>query len=57
MKQVKFDGDVWNVLGEGAKRDGKIYLHLASTTRFRQQRNGQNPVQMCDWFPVEILTA
>jgi len=48
MITIKHDGDTWNILSEGATRDGKTYCHLASTTRFRQQRNGANPVQICD---------
>jgi hypothetical protein len=52
------DGDTWEILSEGASRDGKTYCHLASTTRFREQRNGRNPVQIGDWIENErILSA
>lgn len=54
-KEISHDGDVWRVVGTGAVRDGKIYLHLASTTRFRQQRNGPYPNQMADWIPLDDL--
>jgi hypothetical protein len=52
---INHDGDTWRVLSEGAYRDGKFYCHLASTTRFRQQKNGQNPIQMCDWVSSKKL--
>lgn len=57
MKQqtIKYDGDTWRVLSTGAERDGKIYAHLASMTRSRKQRNGENPIQICDWVPTELL--
>jgi hypothetical protein len=56
-KTIKHDNDTWRVLGVGAKRDGMVFVHLASTTRFRQQRNGKCPIQMADWLPVEVLEA
>ena len=44
------DGDTWRVMGVGTTRDdGKTLLHLASTTRFRKQKNGNYPVQITDW--------
>lgn len=52
---ITLDGDVWEIIGEGATRDGKTYCHLASTTRFRKQKNGQCPVQMCDWIENDWL--
>lgn len=56
--RIKHDGDTWEILGEGAPRDGKTYCHLASTTKFREQRNGRNPVQISDWIENErILSA
>ena len=48
--KIEIDGDVWVILSLGVERDGKRYAHLASTTRFRQQRNGKVPVQMCDFI-------
>ena len=50
MTTIQHDGDTWNIAAEGVTRDGKTYCHLVSTTRFRQQRNGKNPVQICDWI-------
>jgi hypothetical protein len=55
MITIQHDGDTWNILGEGATRDGKTYCHLASTTQFRQQRNGKNPVQICDWIDHAVI--
>lgn len=46
-KIITHDGDTWKVLSTGTIRDGKIYVHLLSTTRF--------PVQICDWVPVELI--
>ena len=55
---IPHDGDTWRILGQGATRDGKTYCHLASTTQFRQQRNGPYPVQVCVWIdPAVILSA
>ncbi|UOF79759.1 N-6 DNA methylase [Caudoviricetes sp.] len=54
-KELVIDGDTWRVVNVGFEADGKIYLHLASTTRFRQQRNGQCPVQIADWFSIEAV--
>lgn len=56
MQQIKLNGDTWNVAGRGVEVDGKVFLHLSSATRFRAQKNGKRPVQMCDWVPVETLT-
>ncbi len=48
---LEVDGDKWRIVGVGATNDeGKTYLHLASITRFRQQRNGLVPVQKGDWM-------
>jgi hypothetical protein len=48
---IEIEGDTWKVIGIGfTNEEGKTYLHLASTTRFRQQRNGKVPVQMADWL-------
>lgn len=57
MVTIQHDGDTWNILSEGATRDGKTYCHLASTTRFRQQRNGKNPVQICDWIDHAVILS
>lgn len=50
------DGDDWKVVGVGAvNEDRQVYLHLASLTRFRQQKNGNSPVQMAEWFPLSLF--
>lgn len=57
-KTVQHDGGEWQVIGTGVTReDGKTYCHLASTTQFRQQRNGRNPVQMADWVDLRDPVA
>jgi hypothetical protein len=44
---ITFEGDTWLIAGKGVVNDaGETYCHLSSTTRFRQQRNGKNPVQI-----------
>lgn len=57
MITIQHDGDTWNILGEGATRDGKTYCHLASTTRGRQQRNGWMPLQLGDWIDHAVILA
>lgn len=53
MKTIDHQGDTWRVLSEGASRDdGMTFCHLASTTRFVQQRNGPYPIQACDWVKI-----
>lgn len=52
---IEHDGDTWTVLARGVERDGKVYCHLASTTRFRMQKNGPYPVQINDWIAAELL--
>lgn len=54
---IKYDGDTWRLLGEGACRDGKVYCQLASTTRGRMQRNGWNPLQICDWIDQQVILS
>ena len=54
---VRWEGDTWRVLSTGTTRDGKTYAHLASSTRGTLQRNGQNPIQICDWIPSELLAG
>lgn len=50
-KVICHEGDTWRVLSTGRIReDGKTYVHLASLTRFREQRNGPTPYQICDWL-------
>jgi hypothetical protein len=55
MKEISYDGDTWFVLGVGTVREGKTFVHLASTTRSFCQRNGTYPVQINDWIPSELL--
>jgi hypothetical protein len=51
---IKHDGDTWRVLSLGRVReDGKVYAHLASTTRGVYQRNGFRPIQAGDWISNE----
>jgi hypothetical protein len=52
-KQIEVDGDNWVVIGVGSVNEGKVYLHLRSTTRFRPAKNGKHFVQIADWFPIE----
>jgi hypothetical protein len=61
---INWDNDQWRVVGQGAVNtspdaynDDLVYVHLASTTRFREQRNGRNPIQIGDWVPVGVLRA
>jgi hypothetical protein len=54
-KTIELDGDTWRVVGLGVRRDGQVYAHLASTTRFRQQRNGKCPIQMCDFIDEKLV--
>jgi hypothetical protein len=52
---INHEGDTWRVIGSGTERDGKRYCHLASTTRSREQRNGQVWLQIGDWIEEAIL--
>jgi hypothetical protein len=53
MQTIKHDGDTWKVLSTGVTReDGLTFCHLASVTRFVKQRNGQRPIQICDWVQL-----
>lgn len=54
---VRTDGDLWRIVGAGAVEGDRQYLHLASTTRFHQKRNGRCPVQMCAWIDMNDLTS
>ena len=53
---IKHLNDTWKILSVGARKDGRVYLHLASTTTFRKQRNGECPVQICDWLPESAIS-
>lgn len=61
---INWDNDQWRVLNQGAHNtnadaydDDLVYVHLASTTRFHEQRNGRMPIQIGDWVPVRVLRA
>ncbi len=54
---IEHDGDRWQVIATGATNDsGQVYCHLASTTRYVEQRNGRRPTQIADWIDAEALT-
>lgn len=48
--RIELDGETWRIVGLGVEQDGYRFVHLSSTTRFRQQRNGANPVQIMTWI-------
>lgn len=55
---VEHDGDRWRVVATGTTSgDGYVYCHLASTTRYVQQRNGRRPVQIAAWIAADALRA
>ena len=56
-KKIEVDGDVWTVVATGTQLDGNTYCHLASTTRFRAQKNGASPIQISDWIDTALLEA
>lgn len=56
-KIIDLDGEKWRVVGVGARRDGKVYCHLSSTTRFSQRKNGQCPIQIADFIDEGLLEA
>ena len=54
-KKIFYDGDVWRVINTGVQRDGQTYCHLASTTRFIVQKNGNVPRQIGDFINTTLL--
>lgn len=54
---IAHDGDTWVIQSQGAARDGKVFCHLASTTRARVQRNGRVPVQIGDWIDADAILS
>jgi len=46
------------VIGVGNTDDDtdRVYLHLSSLEKFRQQRNGKVPYQYCGWYDVNEFT-
>ena len=55
-RTITHDGDTWRVLSVGAFQNGKVFCHLASTTRGTKQRNGMAPMQIGDWIEVGLAT-
>lgn len=53
--KLELDGDTWRILNTGAYTDGAVICHLASTTQFRQQRNGAVPVQRQEAVAAELV--
>lgn len=57
-KELNIWGDIFKIIGVGVVRDdGTVYLHLASTTRFRQQRNGKCPIQFADFVSIDVANT
>lgn len=52
---VQHDGDTWRVLSFGTASEGKVFAHLASTTRGFRQKNGWCPLQINDWIDLADL--
>lgn len=42
-------------VGNFCPAEDTIYLHLASTKKIRQTKNGGHPVQYCGWFYLPHL--
>lgn len=57
IEVISVDGDTWRIIGTGAYSAGAVYCHLASTTRFTQQRNGQVPLQMGAFVSADSVEA
>ncbi len=51
------DGQPWVVVDVGALVNGRVYLHLKSTTRGVQGKAGVIPVQECGWYDGTTLHA
>ena len=56
---IDHDGDHWWIMGCGYEDvvEGKIYCHLASKTRSRDQGNGPVPIQIQDYLDIDSLEA
>jgi hypothetical protein len=50
---IKVDGEDYRIIGVSDVIDGERSLHLASTTRGNQQRNGWVPCTIIHWVPAE----
>lgn len=57
MKTITHDGALWKVQATGARRDGKVFCHLAHMSEGRMQRNGWVPMQICDWVDESVIEA
>lgn len=46
------------IVGVGNMDDDtdRVYLHISSLEKFRQQKNGKNPHQYCGWYDIDALT-
>jgi hypothetical protein len=60
LEFARVDGKGYRVLSLGSRRinaagNVELYAHLASVTKGRQQRNGWNPEQICDWVPLSAF--
>jgi|AntDeeMinimDraft_5_1070356.scaffolds.fasta_scaffold08730_2 hypothetical protein len=49
------DGDVHRILSVGSEKDSMVFVNAASTKDFVRQKNGLNPLQICDWIPKADL--
>ena len=52
---IEADGELWVVLGYGAKCNGAVFVHLAHPTRGARQRNGWRAAQVCGWLRDGVL--
>lgn len=50
---ITVDGDTWRVVAVGRSEGSSTYVHLASTTRGQQQRNGFRPAQVAGWLSAD----
>lgn len=52
---ITVGGDTWQVLSTGRYAEGMVFVHLASTTQFVEQRNGRRPVQLTIQLSAELV--
>lgn len=56
--KIRREGDQWRIIGLGRSdhpdHPNMVFCHLASTTRFRQQKNGATPIQICTWVKGQL---
>lgn len=52
LKVIAYEGDEWVVIAVGARESDLTYCHLTSTTRFRSERLGPNPVSIATWVKL-----